>query len=36
MAAVGPQVLRQALVSFLFGAVILATTINVIASLLYT
>ena len=30
------QVLRHALMSFLFGAVILATTINVIASLLNT
>jgi uncharacterized membrane protein len=30
------QVLRHALVSFLFGAVILATTVNVIASLLNT
>ena len=30
------QVLRHALISFLFGAVILATTINVIASLLNT
>jgi uncharacterized membrane protein len=28
------QVLRHALISFLFGAVILATTVNVIASLL--
>ena len=30
------QVLRHALVSFLFGAVILATTVNVIAGLLNT
>jgi uncharacterized membrane protein len=30
------QVLRHALISFLFGAVILATTVNVIASLLNT
>jgi len=30
------EVLRHALVSFLFGAVILATTVNVIASLLNT
>jgi uncharacterized membrane protein len=28
------QVLRHALVSFLFGSVILATTVNVIAGLL--
>jgi uncharacterized membrane protein len=30
------QVLRHALISFLFGAVILATTVNVVASLLNT
>ncbi len=30
------QVLRHALISFLFGAVILATTVNVIAGLLNT
>jgi uncharacterized membrane protein len=30
------QVLRHALISFLFGAVILATTVNVVAGLLNT
>ena len=30
------QVLRHALISFLFGAVIVATTVNVIAGLLNT